>query len=221
MHFEGSVPIKASREKVWAFVIDPQQVGECGPGVEKIDVIDATHFKATAKVGELLAQAAPAQAVAGRRERHGISVIHRVIGHGRRDLAGHRQDEVEVLDLRDHDIAGAGRTAVDGGHGGALRHTRRGLPRDGVRGPHSEDDEGHENGQRDRTPAPDLIAAADLRAPPLTCRASVHVPLNLQRRPRGRKPGRWRGRQPSVLPEQAKEPAPQSSASAIRGRYHD
>ena len=51
MHFEGSVPIKASREKVWAFVIDPQQVGQCGPGVEKIDVIDATHFKATAKVG--------------------------------------------------------------------------------------------------------------------------------------------------------------------------
>ena len=51
MHFEGSVPIKASREKVWAFVIDPDQVGQCGPGVEKIEVIDATHFKAAAKVG--------------------------------------------------------------------------------------------------------------------------------------------------------------------------
>ena len=51
MHFEGSVPIKASREKVWAFVIDPNQVGQCGPGVESIDVIDDTHFKATAKVG--------------------------------------------------------------------------------------------------------------------------------------------------------------------------
>ena len=51
MHFEGSVPIKASREKVWAFVIDPDQVGQCGPGVESIDVIDATHFKAAAKVG--------------------------------------------------------------------------------------------------------------------------------------------------------------------------
>ena len=51
MHFEGSVPIKASREKVWAFVIDPEQVGQCGPGVEKIEVVDATHFKATAKVG--------------------------------------------------------------------------------------------------------------------------------------------------------------------------
>ena len=51
MHFEGSVPIKASRDKVWAFVIDPEQVGQCGPGVESIEVIDDTHFKAAAKVG--------------------------------------------------------------------------------------------------------------------------------------------------------------------------
>jgi carbon monoxide dehydrogenase subunit G len=51
MRFEGSVPIHAPRDRVWAFVIDPQQVGPCGPGVEKIDVVDETHFKATAKVG--------------------------------------------------------------------------------------------------------------------------------------------------------------------------
>jgi carbon monoxide dehydrogenase subunit G len=51
MRFEGSVPIRAPRERVWAFVTDPNQVGQCGPGVEKIEVIDATHFKATAKVG--------------------------------------------------------------------------------------------------------------------------------------------------------------------------
>ena len=51
MHFEGSVPINAPRDKVWAFVIDPEQVGQCGPGVEKIEVVDETHFKATAKVG--------------------------------------------------------------------------------------------------------------------------------------------------------------------------
>jgi uncharacterized protein len=51
MHFEGTVEIAAPRDKVWAFVIDPNQVGQCGPGVESIDVIDATHFKATAKVG--------------------------------------------------------------------------------------------------------------------------------------------------------------------------
>lgn len=51
MHFEGSVEIAAPRNRVWAFVIDPQQVGQCGPGVESIEVVDSTHFKATAKVG--------------------------------------------------------------------------------------------------------------------------------------------------------------------------
>jgi carbon monoxide dehydrogenase subunit G len=51
MKFAGTVDIAASRDKVWAFVIDPNQVGQCGPGVESIEVIDDTHFKATAKVG--------------------------------------------------------------------------------------------------------------------------------------------------------------------------
>ena len=51
MHFEGTVRINAPRDTVWAFVIDPNQVGQCGPGVESIEVIDDTHFKATAKVG--------------------------------------------------------------------------------------------------------------------------------------------------------------------------
>ena len=51
MKFAGTVDIAAPRDKVWAFVIDPQQVGQCGPGVESIEVVDDTHFKATAKVG--------------------------------------------------------------------------------------------------------------------------------------------------------------------------
>jgi len=51
MKFAGAVEIAAPRDRVWAFVIDPNQVGQCGPGVESIEVIDATHFKATAKVG--------------------------------------------------------------------------------------------------------------------------------------------------------------------------
>jgi carbon monoxide dehydrogenase subunit G len=51
MHFEGSVDIAAPRDRVWSFVIDPNQVGQCGPGVESIEVVDDTHFKATAKVG--------------------------------------------------------------------------------------------------------------------------------------------------------------------------
>ena len=51
MKFAGTVEIAAPRDRVWAFVIDPNQVGQCGPGVESIEVIDDTHFKATAKVG--------------------------------------------------------------------------------------------------------------------------------------------------------------------------
>jgi uncharacterized protein len=51
MHFEGTVQINAPRDKVWAFLIDPNQVGSCGPGVESIEVIDDSRFKATAKVG--------------------------------------------------------------------------------------------------------------------------------------------------------------------------
>jgi carbon monoxide dehydrogenase subunit G len=51
MKFAGTVDIAAPRDKVWAFVIDPDQVGQCGPGVESIEIVDDTHFKATAKVG--------------------------------------------------------------------------------------------------------------------------------------------------------------------------
>ncbi|HLQ48098.1 MAG TPA: carbon monoxide dehydrogenase subunit G [Candidatus Dormibacteraeota bacterium] len=51
MKFEGTVDIGAPRERVWAFLMDPNQVGPCGPGVETIEVVDETHFKAKAKVG--------------------------------------------------------------------------------------------------------------------------------------------------------------------------
>jgi carbon monoxide dehydrogenase subunit G len=51
MHFEGTVPIQAPRERVWQFLTDPDQVGSCGPGVESVEVTDPTHFRARAKVG--------------------------------------------------------------------------------------------------------------------------------------------------------------------------
>jgi len=51
MHFSDTTEIRAPRERVWAFLIDAEQVGPCGPGVESVTVIDATHFKARAKVG--------------------------------------------------------------------------------------------------------------------------------------------------------------------------
>jgi carbon monoxide dehydrogenase subunit G len=51
MQFSGTTTINAPRDRVWAFVIDPQQVGWCGPGVESIEEVDPTHFRARAKVG--------------------------------------------------------------------------------------------------------------------------------------------------------------------------
>ena len=52
MQFKGTVEIAAPRDTVWAFLMDPNQVGSCGPGVESIDVVDEDHFKAKAKVGD-------------------------------------------------------------------------------------------------------------------------------------------------------------------------
>jgi carbon monoxide dehydrogenase subunit G len=51
MDFSGSVLIRAPRDRVYAFLVDPLQVGSCGPGVEGVEVVDPTHFRATAKVG--------------------------------------------------------------------------------------------------------------------------------------------------------------------------
>ena len=51
MKFQGTETIKAPRDRVWAFLMDPNEVGSCGPGVETIEVVDETHFKAKAKVG--------------------------------------------------------------------------------------------------------------------------------------------------------------------------
>src|SRR5258706_14231663 len=50
MQLNGSVEIKARRDRVWAFVSDPGQVGWCGPGVHSIEAIDATHFTAKANL---------------------------------------------------------------------------------------------------------------------------------------------------------------------------
>lgn len=51
MHFDGSVPIRAERQRVWDFLIDPRQVARCGPGVDSVDIVDETHFRIVAKIG--------------------------------------------------------------------------------------------------------------------------------------------------------------------------
>ncbi len=51
MQFSGSLEIAAPRDRVWAFLMDPEGVGPCGPGVESIEVVDGDHFRARARVG--------------------------------------------------------------------------------------------------------------------------------------------------------------------------
>ena len=48
MLFSGTEEIAAPRQKVWDFLMDPNQVGSCGPGVQSIEVLDDDHFKARA-----------------------------------------------------------------------------------------------------------------------------------------------------------------------------
>lgn len=40
MLLKGDVLIKAPRKQVWDFLTDPNQIGQCAPGVEKIEVIE-------------------------------------------------------------------------------------------------------------------------------------------------------------------------------------
>jgi carbon monoxide dehydrogenase subunit G len=70
MQFSGTVQIAAPRDRVWEFLMDPDKVGSCGPGVESIEVVDADHFKVKAKVGVgfISARFAVDMTVAERRE---------------------------------------------------------------------------------------------------------------------------------------------------------
>lgn len=40
MVLKGNVAIHAPRKKVWDFLTDPNQMGQCVPGVEKIEIIE-------------------------------------------------------------------------------------------------------------------------------------------------------------------------------------
>ena len=108
MRFQGTVDIAAPRDRVWAFVADPTQVASCGPGVESIEQVDETHYRAVAKVGvgfisarfagdmEILERAEPDRMV--------IKV------HGQ--APGSAADAVASMSLRDGG-GGAGTTAMD------------------------------------------------------------------------------------------------------------
>ena len=52
MQLKGDVTIKAPRKKVWDFLTDPNQIGQCVPGVEKIETIEPLKkYRGTVSVG--------------------------------------------------------------------------------------------------------------------------------------------------------------------------
>ena len=48
MIFEDRFTVRAPVDKVWAFLRDPQQVAQCIPGTESIEVIDDRHYRVVA-----------------------------------------------------------------------------------------------------------------------------------------------------------------------------
>ena len=52
MHFNGTVKINASREKVWRFLTDPEKISDCAPGLESLEIITPNEkFRAVASIG--------------------------------------------------------------------------------------------------------------------------------------------------------------------------
>jgi carbon monoxide dehydrogenase subunit G len=52
MRFEGNVSIRASRDRVWRFLTDPEAVSKCAPGLENLEIVEpGRKFRATTSVG--------------------------------------------------------------------------------------------------------------------------------------------------------------------------
>jgi len=51
LEYKGEELIPAAQPKVWAFVTDPERVGQCMPNVLEVTVHDPTHLDALVKVG--------------------------------------------------------------------------------------------------------------------------------------------------------------------------
>src|SRR5512134_951174 len=52
MILKGEVTIRAPRKKVWDFMTDPEQIGQCAPGVEKIEMLEPLKkYRGTVSIG--------------------------------------------------------------------------------------------------------------------------------------------------------------------------
>ena len=51
LNFSGAPEITASRQTVWARLLDPDFVAASAPGVESVEALDPTHFKVVSGLG--------------------------------------------------------------------------------------------------------------------------------------------------------------------------
>ncbi len=51
MHFEGVFNVRASKEKVYALLLDPHQISQCMPDLQKLDVKSSEDFTVTVRAG--------------------------------------------------------------------------------------------------------------------------------------------------------------------------
>jgi len=52
MNFKGTVTIHAPRKKVWDFLTSAEQMSDCAPGLEKLEILEPNEkFRATASIG--------------------------------------------------------------------------------------------------------------------------------------------------------------------------
>ena len=52
MQLKGDVKIQAPRKRVWDFMTDPEQIGQCAPGVEKIEMLEPLKkYRGTVSIG--------------------------------------------------------------------------------------------------------------------------------------------------------------------------
>ena len=51
MHFDGTFNVKASKEKVFTTILDPNEISKCMPDLQKLDVKSQDDFTAVVKAG--------------------------------------------------------------------------------------------------------------------------------------------------------------------------
>ena len=51
LHFEGTFEVKAPPEKVYSMILDPKQISQCMPDLQKLDVKSQDDFTAVVRAG--------------------------------------------------------------------------------------------------------------------------------------------------------------------------